>query len=101
MQDSQGMACYELLVGCYCVARGQISQRSSLEMYMVTKCLCCQEYLLTCKETYLKVLRAELPVKDVCIADHVILAGGFGDDTGAVLQSPLDTDLQHDHYSNI
>ncbi len=58
-----------------------------------------RKLFLSCKEAYLKVLRAELPVKDICIADHVILTGGFGDDAAAVLQSPLDADLQHDHYS--
>ncbi len=30
----------------------------------------------------------------------MILTGGFGDDAGTMLQSPLDANLQHNHYSN-
>lgn len=59
-----------------------------------------QGHFLSCKEAYLKILRAKLPVKNICIANHMILTGGFGDDAGAVLQSPFDADLQHNHHVN-
>ena len=35
--------------------------------------------------SYLEVLRAELPIKDVNVANHVVLTSGLGDDTSAVL----------------
>ncbi len=43
---------------------------------------------------YLKVLGAELPVKDINVADHMVLTGCLGNDTGAMLQSPLNAYLQ-------
>ena len=43
---------------------------------------------------HLIILRLELPVQDIKVANNMFPAGCLGDDAGPVLHSPLDADLQ-------